>query len=292
MALTVPGIGNVPILWHPASDEDFKDASEGGRSGYQPVAIVHHRIVGSLGSADLTFAHGDADPATVGSLGRSVSANFAIGHRSGVLTVIQYVDLSNTAYCNGDCRAVTYPTQPSRWDGWYGHKGHNERTVSIEHEDNAGSSDPAVKGIVTEDIVKASIALDRLMLSGDIAAMRVAGIKIRDQATADALKKIVPGTHTLLDHNDIAGANKPYCWRPWSADKVGFPRARYVTELSVPVVVAPPPPPPPVVTPTPDATPFSQADMDAAVLKAKQDQYDTDATSIAFSPPKLANPRP
>lgn len=259
MTLPVPGVGDVPIVWMPASDEDYKDQSEGGRSGYQPIAIVHHRIVGSLNSADLTFAANDANPLTVGAPGRAVSAHFGIGYDTdGKLAIHQYVNLSNTAYTNGDCRANTHPAQPSRWDGWYGHKAHNERTVTIEHDDQGGSSDPAKKGIVREAIIKTSIALDRLMLTGDIAAMRAAGIHILDAATAIALGKIVPGPKTLIDHNDIGGANKPYCWRPWQADKTGFPRSRYVTELTAAV--------PPL--PDPDPTPYSQADLDAAVKAA------------------------
>lgn len=240
MGISVPGVGDVPVVWHPASDEDFKDKAEGARSGYQPIAIVHHRIVGSLSSADLTFAHSDADPATVGSPGRPVSAQFAVGHKAGKLQAIQYVDLSDTAYCNGDCSQTAYGSAfPSRWDTWYGHKGHNERTVSIEHEDNAGlpAGDP-LRGVVPEDVIKLSIALDRLLLSGNLTAIRAAGIRCRDAATATALGKIVPGSRTLLDHNDIAGKGKPYCWRPWLLDK-GFPRARYITELSAP---APTPP--------------------------------------------------
>ena len=233
--LNVPGIGSVPVFWLPASDEDHKDASEGGRSGFQPEAIVHHRAVTDLAGLDATFAASDADPATVGSPGRSVSANFGIGHRkgTGTLAIHQYVNLSDTAYCNGDCRANTHPAEPSRWDKWYGHKGHNERTVSIEHEDNGQfAAGTEGRGVVTEDIIAASIALDALLLTGDIAAIRAAGIKIRDQATATALGKIVPGPTTLIDHNDIAGANKPYCWRPWAKDAIGFPRARYVAALT------------------------------------------------------------
>lgn len=245
MSLHVEGVGDVLIRWMPASDEDFRDKSEGARGGYQPIAIVHHRgVVDSLAGLDRTFAASDADPATVGSPGRPVSSNFGIGDIApNVIAISQYVDLSDTAYCNGDCQAGpnAYPGQPSNWDTWYGHYGHNERTVSIEHDDNGGSSDAAVKGIVTEAILKTSIALDRLLLSGDIAAIRAAGIRIRDQATADALKAIKPSTKTLIDHHDIAGKLKPSCWKPWSADHVGFPRTRYVTEVAAP---APTPTPP------------------------------------------------
>jgi hypothetical protein len=235
VSVTVPGVGDVPVVWMPASDEDYRDPSEnGGRGAYQPIAIVHHRIVGTLNSADLTFAANDATRATVGSEGRPVSANFGIGIENGRVEIHQYVDLSDTAYCNGDCRASRYPDQPSRWDGWYGHYGHNERTVSIEHHDNGGSTNLAIKGIVPEPVIKTSIALDRLMLSGDLAAIRAAGVRIRDQATATALGRIVPTPRTLIDHNDIGGPNKPYCWRPWKADTTGFPRARYVSELTAP----------------------------------------------------------
>lgn len=309
-------VNGIPVIWMPASDEDYRDASEGGRSGYQPIAIVHHRIVGGLASADSIFAANDTNPATVGSTGRAVSANFAIGYDSdGKLYIHQYVDLSDTPYTNGDCRAINYPGQPSRWDGWYGHKGHNERTVTIEHDDQGGSSDPLKKGVVREDIIKASIALDRIMLRGSQSEMQAAGIHIRDRATADALEKIIPSTKTLLDHNDIAGANKPYCWRPWSGDKVGFPRARYVTELSSPVVVVPPPPPPP--PPPADPVTYTQVQYDAAlkscqdasaaalavleasisatvavaVQRAKQDQYDLDKVTAEASPINLG-PRP
>lgn len=253
MTLFVPGVGNVPIRWMPASDEDYKDKSEGARSGYQPIAIVHHRgVLNTLGALDSTFAHGDSDPATVGSPGRPVSANFGIGSVPGGYAISQYVDLSDTAYCNGDCQAnpKAYPNEPSNWDKWYGHYGHNERTVSIEHDDNGGYAAGSGKGIVVEEILLISMALDKLMLSGDIDAMRAAGIHIRDQATADALGKIVPSSKTLIRHYDIAGKLKPSCWRPWEDDKVGFPQARYIAYMTLP---AP--------TPDPAPTPTAEEDM-------------------------------
>lgn len=235
MSLQVPGIGDVPIIWMPASDPDFGV----GRAGRQPIAIVHHRIVGDLNSADNTFAANDTDPKTVGSPTRAVAANFGIGvDTDGKLYVHQFVDLSDTAYCNGDFQAG------SNWEDWGYPLGYvtvdnvqmrpcNPMTVSIEHDDNGGlpAGDPR-KGVVDEETIKASIALDRLMLSGDLAAMRAAGIHIRDEATATALGKIVPGPRTLIDHHDIAGTNKPTCWRPWASDTVGFPRTRYVSELT------------------------------------------------------------
>ena len=223
--LNVPGVGLVPILWKPSPDRNV------GRSGYQPIAIVHHRAVTSnMESLDATL---------IGST-RQVSATFGIGHtKAGALEIHQYVDVSDTAWCNG-IDPTLVPT--NNWTSWgYGNHHHNARTVSIEHEDQGGSTDPTKKGIVREDGIKASIELDRILLTGDLAKIRATGIRIRDQATADALRKIVPGPRTLIDHHDIAAQQKPYCWKPWSADKVGFPRARYVTELTA---AAPAPTPP------------------------------------------------
>lgn len=261
MSLNVPGVGAVPIVWKPSPDHNR------GRAGYQPIAIVHHRAVAStLNGIDVTF------DATGGNTSRQVSANFAIGHMTGgKLEIHQYVDLSDTAWCNGIDPALV---PQNNWTTWgYENHHHNARTVSIEHEDQGGSSDPAKKGIVREDILKTSIALDRLMLSGDIAAMRAAGIRIRDSATATALKKIPRDARHLIDHHDIAAQQKPYCWKPWKADKVGFPRARFVKELTAPP--APQPVPevdmPPLVSP--DVTGF------AATVKA---------TANIRSAPKIA----
>ncbi len=244
MTLNVPGVGPVQIRWMPASDEDYKDLGEGGRSGFQPIAFVYHRAVANtIHGIDVTFAAGDSDPATVGSPGRPVAANFGIGDTGtgGVPIISQYVRLQETAYCNGDCSQTVYGAAfPSKFDQYWGHKGHNERTVSIEHDDNGGSSNPAVKGLVTEAIIKTSIELTRLLLSGNLAAITAAGIKC-DAATAAALHKIVPGPKTMLMHNDIAGKAKPFCWKPWQADKIGFPRARYIAELTAPVPAPQPP---------------------------------------------------
>ena len=253
MAISVPDVGDVPVVWMPASDPDWGH----GRAGRQPIAIVHHRIVGSLNSADTIFAANDTDPATVGSTSRSVSANFACGYDTdGKLYVHQYVDMSDTAYCNGDFEAGSnwekwgYPTGFVTVDG-SSMRPMNSMTISIEHDDQGGSSDPTKKGVVREDIIKLSIALDKLMLSGNWAAIKAAGIRCRDEATAVALGKIVPGPRTLIDHRDIAGGQKPYCWRPWQADTAGFPRQRYITELT------------PVVTPP--TTMYTQAQVDAIV---------------------------
>lgn len=256
MSVFVPGIGEVPVRWLPATrPEDYART----RFGLPVVAIVHHRIVGTLAGADATFAASDADPATAGARDRNVSATFAIGIIDGAVEVHQYVDLSDTHFCNGD-----YNTD-SRWDEWHGARridigagvsiwNTNPQTVSIEHHDNGGSADPERKGIVPERVVKASIALDRLMLAGDVGAIRSAGIHCRDEATAKQLGAIEPEKRTLIDHHDIAGPFKPTCWRPWAADEVGFPRARYVEELTDVV--------------SPDAKLYSQAEADVLVAAA------------------------
>jgi hypothetical protein len=253
MAINVPGIGDVPVIWMPASGPDFGQ----GRAGKQPIAIVHHRIVGHLNSADVTFAANDTDPATVGAPSRAVAAHFGIGHDTdGKLYVHQYVDLSDTAYCNGDFRAG------SNWEDWGYPLGKvvvdgvqmwptNPLTVAIEHDDNGGlpEGDPR-KGVVDEDTIKTSIELDRLILSGDAALIRAHGVRVAQDSTVAALGRIIPGPKTLIDHRDIAGANKPYCWRPWQSDQVGFPRARYIAELT-------------------PATTYTQAQVDAIVLATK-----------------------
>lgn len=232
MSIEVPGVGNVPIIWKPSPDFNR------GRAGYQPIAIVHHRAVASVMES--------IDAALISS-SRQVSATFAIGHRrDGALVIHQYVDVSDTQWTNG-----INPTNEglNNWTRWgYTNTNHNAQTVAIEHEDQGGSSDPAKRGIVREDILKTSIELDRLLLTGDITKIRAAGIHIRDTATAAALKKMPRDGRHLIDHRDIAPVSKPYCWRPWAADKVGFPRARYIRELTG---AAPAPAPTPTPTPTP-----------------------------------------
>jgi hypothetical protein len=208
-----------PILWVPASSEDFRS----GRSSVKPIAIVHHRMVGSLSGTDSTFQSTE---------NRAVSTHFGIGYENGRLEIHQYVDLSDTAFGNGN-----YDSSGS-WDNWgYPTTLINARTVSIEHQDNAQlPSSDARRGIVPEDVIKASIWLDRLLLTGDVAKIRGAGIRCRASGTATALGAIVPGPRTLITHHDIAGSLKPYCWLPWANDKVGFPRSRYVSELTSPTV--------------------------------------------------------
>lgn len=180
-----------------------------GRSGYQPIAIVNHRMVGYLPGTDATFLNPDND----------VSAHFGIGYRTagGPVRISQYVDLSDSAWANGNY-------DPS--GGWPLVKktaagtviNPNYYTISIEHEDG-GPND----GVVTQAVKDASCWLQTIMLSGDIDLMRYVGIAIRDVATATALKALPPAQETIIDHNRISGKLKPYCWRPYKNDTGGFP---------------------------------------------------------------------
>ncbi len=190
------------------------------------LALVHHRMVGTLPGTDALFSRSD---------GRAASTNFGIGHKSGRLEVHQYVRLGDQAWGNGNWDAS------GQWNDRYPVTNLNSRTVSIEHEDNGGlpSGDPR-RGIVTEDILAASIELDRLLLTGNVAAIEAAGIRFRDgTAIGKELDAIKPGPNTIIDHHYIAGSLKPSCWRPWAADKTGFPQARFIAALAT---AAPPPP--------------------------------------------------
>jgi hypothetical protein len=180
-----------------------------GRNGYQPIAIVNHRMVGYLPGTDATFANPDRD----------VSAHFGIGYRTagGPVRISQYVDLSDSAWGNGNY-------DPS--GGWTLIKktengtviNPNYYTVSIEHEDG-GPND----GVVTQAVKDASCWLQTILLSGSIDLMRYVGIQIRENTTAVALGNIIPVTETIIDHNRISGRLKPYCWRPYKLDTSGFP---------------------------------------------------------------------
>jgi hypothetical protein len=81
----------------------------------------------------------------------------------------------------------------------------------------------------------ASIALDALLLRGDLAELRAAGIRFRsgtDAAIARELRAIPTDRHHIIDHHYIAGRLKPSCWRPWADDPVGFPQAWYLAALA------------------------------------------------------------
>jgi hypothetical protein len=201
-----------------------------GRSDQAVIALVHHRMVGTLKSTDATFTTGD----------RVASTNFGVGYdcgRSGHPTglpgahVHQYVAIDDAAWGNGNLD----PT--GQWDDVYGATPNpNYRTISIEHHDNGGAPlGSGRRGVVPEEVLAVSIELDRLLLSGDWAAWKAAGIKANTDATGERVAAevgvIVVGPDTLVDHHYIAGRLKPYCWRPWADDPIGFPQARYLTEL-------------------------------------------------------------
>jgi hypothetical protein len=227
-----------------------------GRS--EPVrAIVNHRMVGTLPGTDSVFANAD----------RNVSTHFGIGYTpQGKLEIHQYVALDDTAWGNGTAEVG------SNWADWgFKNSEINAQTISIEHQDIV---EGAPKGVVPKDIQQASQWLQALLLRGHLAEWKRYGLLVRDwnnQPILDRELGAIPrdGRH-IITHNDISPRNKPYCWKPWSADTIGFPRATYVTNINKlygytnaivpdPVVVAPPPPPP--VT-------YTEAQLQAAVSQA------------------------
>lgn len=234
MSILVAG-RQVPVKWQ-ASDLVGPD-SDGhvgrfrfGRSGTtQSIrSIVHHRVVGTLES----MTNGTFYPTTDNVLRageRRVSSHFGIGFWGDELRFVQYVALENTAYCNGQSDT---DRNLCRWQLWIdaGRPDANGITVSIEHEDNAAVDGGDGRYVVRPEIIAASIALDRLLLSGDGPKIRAAGIRCNDLA-ASQLAKIVPSRETLIDHSVIAPHSKPYCWRPF-ADDAGFPQARYIAEIA------------------------------------------------------------
>jgi hypothetical protein len=197
------------------------------------IALVHHRMVGTLRSTDAAFTSTD---------GREASTNFGVGYgcgRAGHPTaahIHQYVRLGDQAWGNGNW-------DPSgAWDDRYPTTLVNSRTVSIEHHDNGGRERGKGKGVVPEAVIAASIALDALLLRGDLAELKAAGIRFRagtETAFTRELRAIPIDRHHLIDHHYIAGRLKPHCWRPWADDPTGFPQARYLAAL----LPAPPPAP-------------------------------------------------
>lgn len=207
----MPNVGSVPVIWRPAVIG--ADASY-GRGGKHVIAIVHHRMVGWLPGTISSFTQGNAN--------RPVSTHFGIGYLSGKLTIAQFVDLRDTAFGNGNYDAT------GRWDDFgYSLVGINAQTISIEHEDGSTTG----RGVVKDAIIRASIELDRILLSGNLTRIRAAGIRCSSSTVAADLDRIRPSTRTMLRHWDIAGRLKPYCWMRW-LDDPGMPQARYITELS------------------------------------------------------------
>ena len=103
------------------------------------IALVHHRMVGTLRSTDAAFTSTD---------GREASTNFGVGYgcgRTGHPTsahVHQYVRLGDQAWGNGNW-------DPSgAWDDRYPTTLVNSRTVSIEHHDNGGRTAGTGKGVI------------------------------------------------------------------------------------------------------------------------------------------------
>jgi hypothetical protein len=190
------------------------------------IALVHHRMVGTLRSTDAAFTATD---------GREASTHFGVGYgcgRTGHPTsahVHQYVRLGDQAWGNGNW-------DPSgAWDDRYPTTQLNSRTVSIEHHDNGGRTAGSGKGVVPEAVIAASIALDALLLRGDLTALRAAGIRFRagtESAITRELRAIPIDRHHVIDHHYIAGRLKPSCWRPWADDPVGFPQVRYLAALA------------------------------------------------------------
>ena len=190
------------------------------------IALVHHRMVGTLRSTDAAFTSTD---------GREASTSFGVGYGCGLAGhpttahVHQYVRLGDQAWGNGNW-------DPSgAWDDRYATRLLNGRTVSIEHHDNGGRTAGSGKGVVPEAVIVASVALDALLLRGDLAELKGAGIRFRsgtETAITRELRAMPIDRHHLIDHHYIAGRLKPSCWRPWADDPVGFPQARYLAALA------------------------------------------------------------
>lgn len=238
----------VPVVWRlsdltgPDSDGHvgrFRFGKSGTRAEIE--ALVHHRVVGTLESmTNNTFYPTTDNVLRAGE--RRVSSHLGLGFWSlpgggEELRVYQYVAFENTAYCNGqsdrDRAACT-------WKLWIdaGRPDANGITLSIEHEDGGALDGGDGRYVVRPEIIELSIAVDRLLLSGDARAIRAAGFHCSDAAAAQ-LGRIVPSKQTLIDHKVIAPVSKPYCWRPIGDDK-GFPQARYIAALTgAPAPVAP-----------------------------------------------------
>ena len=201
-----------------------------GRLGQAVIALVHHRMVGTLYSTDATFTTGT----------RQASTNFGVGYncgRTGHPTglagahVHQYVMVDDAAWGNGNLDLT------GQWDEAYGAAPNpNYRTISIEHHDNGGLPLGEGRGVVPPGVIAVSIELDKLLLSGDWPAWKAAGIQANSDGAgasiAAQVREIKPSATTIIDHNFIAGNLKPYCWRPWADDGTGFPQAQYLAELN------------------------------------------------------------
>lgn len=204
------------ITWKPAHADNFAS----GRNGKVPWWLVHHRMVGFLNGTDRHFQKP----------GVRTSTHFGIGHRtpSGPVEISQYVRLDDRAFGNGNNVNSSGSEVPSMWNQLNFPSRPNEHTISIEHEDGGTVG----RGVVTDDIIEASIWLDELLLSGDPQRLRQAGVRFSSDALVKAIGAITPrdATH-IIDHHFIAGPLKPFCWRKW-LDDPGFPQARYLAALT------------------------------------------------------------
>jgi hypothetical protein len=179
------------------------------------IAFVNHRMVGTLSGTTSHFQNPDTQ----------TSSTFGVGIINGDVKIRQFVPLDDTPWANGN-----YDPSGS-WDNWgYQPTQINAQTVSIEHQDMDGTD--AGKGIVKPEVQQASIDLQALLLEGTMNDWRDAGIVMRDWNNYAAIKEqilaIVPGPRTIITHNDISGKLKPYCWKPWAQDTIGFPRQKYI----------------------------------------------------------------
>lgn len=176
---------------------------QNARGGYALRAIVNHRIVGSLASARGAFGVVPGTP-------RNASSHFGIGHINGKLTIDQYVPLDRMAWTNGDVRDPT-------WSRIIAGVNPNLYTVTIEHEDGSTAN----RGVVEEDLWRASMELQAILVSGNAAAIRGLGIRGATDAMVRQLAAIPKDATGFIDHHQIAGPNKPYCFRRW-LDDPGF----------------------------------------------------------------------
>jgi hypothetical protein len=187
----------IPVTWLPSPYKNLR------RDEYPIRGVVSHRIVGTLPSARAAFG---VAPGT----SRTASSHFGIGYVNGVLTLDQYVDLSDMAWTNGDVREPT-------WALYQPGVNPNLTTVTIEHEDGGYTG----RGVVTEPVWQLSMNLQKLITSGDVTAIRAAGIRVRELRHVAQLAAVSRDTRGFIDHHQIAGPNKPYCFRRW-LDDPGF----------------------------------------------------------------------
>lgn len=144
-------------------------------------------------------------------VGSNASSHFGIGrNESNRLVIEQYVALDDSAWTNGDVRDPT-------WSRIIPDVNPNKYTWTIEHEDGGTAN----RGVVEDDIWQASMELQVLLASGDPARLRAAGVTFREDSVAREGALIPKDATGFIDHHQISGPNKPYCFRPW-LDDPGF----------------------------------------------------------------------